>query len=70
MLEEIRNKKRTEPLKQPIVSGSYDMNKLSKLIKEIYMQGYYDRDWKISEDSADEIAETLSIKKILDRCKA
>ena len=28
-----------------------------KELIELYMQGYYDRDWKISEDEADEKAE-------------
>lgn len=70
MLEEIRNKKASKPLKQPVVNGSYDLNKIARLMQDIYKQGYYDRDWKISEDRMDDIAETFSAKKLLEMCKA
>lgn len=33
-----------------------------KELIELYMQGYYDRDWKISEDEADKKAEVYADK--------
>ncbi len=68
MLEEIRNKKPSKALKNRIINVSIDADKLSKLIQDIYMQGYLDRDWKISESQAEEISESFSVRKMLIKC--
>lgn len=51
------------------VSGSFDLKKLKKLFGDLYLEGYYDRDWKIDQDSADKKAETLAVEKMLDKCR-
>ena len=53
----------------PVVSGSFDLNKLKKLFGNLYLEGYYDRDWKIDQDSADEKVEKLAVEKMLDKCR-
>ena len=43
------------------VSGSLiQMNTFRQELVELYTQGWLDRDWKISEDDADEKAEKLA----------
>lgn len=52
-----------------VVSGSFDLKKLKKLFGDLYLEGYYDRDWKIDQDSADEKSEKLAVEKMLDECR-
>jgi len=52
-----------------VVSGSFDLKKLKKLFGNLYLEGYYDRDWKIGQDSADEKADKLAVEKMLDKCR-
>ena len=60
----------TEPLLGlGVVSGSFDLKKLKKLFGNLYLEGYYDRDWKIDQDSADEKSEKLAVEKMLDKCR-
>lgn len=53
----------------PVVSGSFDLSKLKQLFGNLYLEGYYDRDWKIDQDSADEKSEKLAVEKMLDKCR-
>jgi len=69
MLEEFRNKKPTEKLKQPVMMLAIDANKLSDIIKDIYLQGAYDRDFGSNLDECEEISETLAITKIIKACQ-
>ena len=45
-----------------VSSSSIQMNTFRQELIDLYMQGYYDRDWKISEDEADEKAEMYADK--------
>ena len=40
-----------------VSSSSIQMNTFRQELIDLYMQGWLDRDWKISEDEADEKAE-------------
>lgn len=64
----IRNNKKTKSLVKPVVAGKYDANKLLEIIKSVYRQGYYDSKI-ISEHRMNEIADTFSATKILNKCR-
>jgi len=50
------------------ITVTLNVERLKKIFSEVYLEGYYDRDWHISEDEADEKASKLDVLKLLKRC--
>jgi hypothetical protein len=69
MSKKVSTEDKDKALHIAVVSGSFDLVKLKKLFGNIYIEGYYDRDWKIDQDSADEKSEKLAVEKMLDKCR-
>lgn len=42
-----------------------DLDKIKKELGELYLKGFYDRDWKVSEDKADEIASNINVEEFI-----